>query len=1022
MNLPASLRLRAAVFALVTLIASFTLWSCAVIETEPGPGDGGCEVSDCGSDETCDRPDTAGRECEPGELFCDGQQVRECNADGSNSVRVTECAPPTERCRDGLCVEMPGGYGSSCVDDTDCGGGTSVCSDGSCVTREPGGLGEACWDDLECDDSAPYCNEVSDICQAGWPGTPCVDDGDCRDGICIDELCHGGAVGDPCIDDDDCSDRICVEQLCRRGAGGDPCFDDDDCVEPTDFCGPGDAGCQSGVEGQACAEEEDCAEGAPICSSNGVCQDGTGGDGCTVDSDCAGATPICAPDGSGCQTGLEGDPCDESDDCSDRAPFCSAAGICQDGSLSDPCVSDDECLERNCSNQHCAPHGYAYIPAGTFMMGSPPAELGHESDETLHEVTITRPFFAKSTEVTQGEWADLFGNENNPSAFPACGRDCPVETVNWYEAVFFANALSDLHRLEACYQLTGCRGRAGHGMTCDEVEFASLDCEGYRLPTEAEWEYTARAGTSSAFYSGSNTEVDYAPLEQSLDRIGWYGGNSVVSYEGSYDCTSFGVPEQTRCGPHPVGEKLPNGWGLFDTSGNVWEWVFDSHLAYPDGDARDPIGSGAGVPSIHRGGSWSSSPDGCRGANRNGHGSAVQDANKGFRLVRRAPLSSPDPCHNGYLDGDEIDVDCGGPSCAPCADGEMCASDDDCFDGSACGNDEHCGQIGTSYIPAGTFSMGSPEDEDGRDADETLHDVTLTRSFLMQQTEVTQGAWLEQFETNPSGFEECGLDCPVGTVNWWEALAYANALSESEGLPPCYEFVDCSADLPGEGFACEDVEVLAEGGNPLDCEGWRLPSEAEWEYAYRARTDTAFYNGEITHTEMTPPDPLLDDIGWYGGNSDVDGAYSATPCSDWYDGAEQCGTHPVGEKDSNDWSLWDMSGNVYEWVYDSWDETDYSVDATVDPVSPSPGPKRVVRGGTYFYPAKGCRAASRDADDPNNRDGGLSFRLARTLFPPQCDNGRQDPLEVRVHPDHGKMNRQGIEPVGIDHAGERPKR
>ncbi len=170
------------------------------------------------------------------------------------------------------------------------------------------------------------------------------------------------------------------------------------------------------------------------------------------------------------------------------------------------------------------------------------------------------------TEVTRGQWHKLMGKR--PGYFIACGDDCPVEMINWYEALAFANALSSKSGLPQCYQLAGCEGELAKegpyremvGMRCESAELVDDACTGYRLPTETEWEHTARAGTSSEIYSGEI--VIKRPLVTcggpDLDSIAWY------------HCTGGDTT-------HPVGAKKPNDWQLFDMIGNVSEWVWDCY-------------------------------------------------------------------------------------------------------------------------------------------------------------------------------------------------------------------------------------------------------------------------------------------------------------------------------------------------------------------------------------------------------------------------------------------------------------
>ena len=260
------------------------------------------------------------------------------------------------------------------------------------------------------------------------------------------------------------------------------------------------------------------------------------------------------------------------------------------------------------------PDGFTLIEAGTFTMGSPASEAGRDNVETQHQVSITRNFYMQVHEVTQEEWRELMGN--NPSYFPSCGGDCPVENVTWYDAVAYANALSRAERLDECFELSDCASRAGEGMDCASVTFAGLDCEGYRLPTEAEWEYAARAGTTTAFYTGSITETE-CDLDPNLDEIGWYCGNA----DGM---------------THQVGQKSPNDWGLYDMSGNVQEWVWDWWVLryYNSSPPGDPLGPSSGWDRVVRGGCWLDEAWIARVADRSGYTPHLSFYCLGFRLAR----------------------------------------------------------------------------------------------------------------------------------------------------------------------------------------------------------------------------------------------------------------------------------------------------------------------------------------------------------------------------------------------------
>ncbi|HEX2879510.1 MAG TPA: formylglycine-generating enzyme family protein, partial [Polyangiaceae bacterium] len=301
----------------------------------------------------------------------------------------------------------------------------------------------------------------------------------------------------------------------------------------------------------------------------------------------------------------------------------------------------------------------------------------------------------------------------------------------------------------------------------------------------------------------------------------------------------------------------------------------------------------------------------------------------------------------------------------------LCETDADCTVGEVCvlvGDEDNpdasygvCGDNSEAFvlIEPGTFTMGSPPSEIGRSTlnDETQHQVTLTHSFYLQRREVTQARWRALMGNNPARNASCD-DCPIEWVNFWEALSYANAASEAESLSECYVLNGCTG-VAGVDLACTGVTVNTMGNNPYLCGGYRLPTEAEWEYAYRAGTTTAFYNGGITNPGCTPLDVNLNAIGWYCGNA-------------------AAMTHPVAQKLANGWGLYDMSSNVFEWVWD-WYAT-YPSSAVTNPLGPASGSSRVVRGGSWdVNGARSARAASRGSGGaPSARFGSLGLRLAKS--------------------------------------------
>jgi formylglycine-generating enzyme required for sulfatase activity len=240
-------------------------------------------------------------------------------------------------------------------------------------------------------------------------------------------------------------------------------------------------------------------------------------------------------------------------------------------------------------------------------------------------------------------------------------------------------------------------------------------------------------------------------------------------------------------------------------------------------------------------------------------------------------------------------------------------------------------------IPNGSFDMGCTVEQGELcfSDEKPSHKVTISRSFYMMKTEVTQKLYQAVIGSNPSKTQKCGENCPVDNVSWLEAVRFANTISEMEGLATCYVIKAKEVSLRG-----------------LDCNGWRLPTEAEWEYAARGGQSFRYAGGDNP-----------DEFAWYGYRSKPQGT------------SIESTSKPVCGKKVNGYELCDMTGNVAEWVWD-W-LSKYEGRSVVDPISSKPGYSRVIRGGSWQHHARRSRVSSRSKNKPFG-SGGTGFRLVRS--------------------------------------------
>jgi len=331
-----------------------------------------------------------------------------------------------------------------------------------------------------------------------------------------------------------------------------------------------------------------------------------------------------------------------------------------------------------------------------------------------------------------------------------------------------------------------------------------------------------------------------------------------------------------------------------------------------------------------------------------------------------------------------------------CSQGEDRRGESDCQ--ASIPNDISAIEQGWVTVPPGTFVAGSPQDTPCRGKyTETEVQVTLTRSFRISPTEVTQAQWEAALCRNPM-LDAIGPEYPVGYLNWYETLAYCNALSDSVGLERCYDLSSCRGVIgkgcpveangncsgpedstycpPDRNFCVDDMfvcfgDVLKYKNDPYACPGYRLPTNVEFNYAARAGTTAQTYNGEVTTDEKDDCrltlDDVVDPIAWHCGNT----------------GGER--PRPVATRQPNAWGLYDMLGNMREWTESMY--TGMSLEANegkqgplVDPVGTTEGYRRNLKGGTFLMHACYCRASDHHGRKPNKTWLTHGFRPVRTVL------------------------------------------
>ena len=647
------------------------------------------------------------------------------------------------------------------------------------------------------------------------------------------------------------------------------------------------------------------------------------------------------------------------------------------------------------------PAGFALISVGTFQMGDSFGE-GDAGERPLRQVTVSA-FYMAERETTKALWDEVraWGVSHGYTDLAVGGGKAshhPVQNVTWFDVVKWCNARSEKEGLVPCYTVGGTPMRTGTA-----IPVVHWTAKGYRLPTEAEWEKAARGGLKEKRFPWGDTithsQVNYQSNEQFAPDI-----SPMRGFHPTYDIGDFPYTS-------PVGSFKANGYGLYDMTGNVWEWCWDWYGTYPSGQPTDPKGSASGLVRVQRGGSWGNYAYFCRVSARDRCNPFLSDYALGFRVVlfadasaRAAPIVTTGVAVGGdgagiFTVSGSVIADGGSPVTArgvvyglvpePTLTSSM-VSPSGAGSGDFSSNLKNLlldttyyarayatSSIGTAYgvditfntasstpvgfalIPAGTFQMGDSLDG-GSDA--VVRTVNVS-AFYMAKTEVTKADWNEVRAWGISrGYTDLAvgggkaINHPVQNVTWWDAIKWCNARSEKDGLKPCYR-------VGGNIMRTGVTEPTANWA----ANGYRLPTEAEWEKAAR---------GGLIRKRF----PWGDTISHSQANyfSDSLYAYDVSPTRGYhpqYLAGNEPFTSPVGSFAANGFGLHDMAGNVLEWCWD-W-VGDYATAASTDPRGASSGTLRITRGGMWNASLVYCRVADRNWSGPFGSNFFFGFRPAR---------------------------------------------
>ncbi len=913
-----------------------------------------CTENDVCAEGTCAGPDA--KDCDD-PVAC---TVDTCDPlSGCSHVTDDDLCADQGECQDGVC-DLTQGCSLLDVDDyTPCSEG--ICLGGTCEPIPCSEVPISCGDEVSGDTSQP---------PDGGPAMSLIDDYPCTPGSGWNEtgpeLAYrlipvvdgamsvvltpgGGSDLDLFVLEDGCGAQDCTLKSSPPYWYGDDTVTFDGAAGTTYYIVVDGADVDAGtfsltlacepVAGLTCAEVKACVGGCG--PDNQGCVEECGGAGSVEGMQLFGAFIQCiegvcgTPPQAGCPPGAEADEClDEATACETGcAPSCVGKDCGDDGcgGSCGECSDGWSCNDAGlCTVPGAQGVTWVAIPGGAYWMGCSPGDnTCGDTEKEPHEVTMP-PFDITATEITQAQY--LGAMDVNPSDNSDCDN-CPAENMLWGAA------------LNACVALGG------------------------RLPSEAEWEYAARSGVTTPFLSGTTSD--------GLDAYAW---------------TAFNASST-----HPVADLTPNGFGLYDVTGNVLEWVHEcSHENY-DGAPIDGsvfAGGDCGFRTI-RGGSYEDGNYQNRLSYKGNPATNIALPKIGVRCARDQCIPDcdgvecgddgcggtcgicagvQDLCTGGVCvcqplcDGMECGDDgCGGScgdctgfqegcvdgacECIPACDGRACAADGcggdcgTCGDGSACDDNYGlCVPEGEVLLPGDSFTMGASGD-DGCPGLHNIpqHEVVISRPMVVMDHEITISEWIfASAQGAPAGDLTCtAADCPLAMVNWYELLHLANLMSQANGFETCYTLTDCSTDFgdgcPGAAscfgedntYTCTGVEFSG-----LDCSGYRLPTEAEWEYLARAGTGKAFGypDGGTDKGDSCGPcsaEAILEEYAVYCNNSA---------------GVAQS----IRSEAANVWGLYDMAGNVEELVWDEWAVDYYAQLQGEDPLGPDAGAvSRATRGGTF---------------------------------------------------------------------------